>query len=522
MSSVPTWIEEILQLPRPEYPKQAEALLTDLIWRSPGSVISGDGSHPSFLKELAKLPRSKKLPGMDRLIPRRMSGGNSGIVETFPIAQTAPIDDLIATLNGYPAPTKAFLESILAPRSRGDRSIACVPVHPQAIVLQTLHGLVNKPDPPNMAEAIEVVGRLGGSQRKGEVASLFLQAVSQPARANEGLTGLIDSMFPYISKHVWETLPTLPSIEPTLPGQPTRILPVWPTEVTPNAGAAEDILLMSAVNSTPFCWFWRKWNTLCDPSNNWFEVLPTRRFIDWALCLLRTGLAFAYLWEADFFYRLHSCIVEYEKSSHRPSASVLDVLHRTVRDGATLATINSPKIPATQKDEWKVFSTLLARGYEARERFKKYSNISSSPAVTSFVPLDDAWLASVPLQDLTDMAAPLEVKSDTAKNAKYFVRYLLQPRSSDDDSVDQADFYHLARTNSTNLWLEPGPEWLVVVTGLLCKNPGGQCTLGMLLSDLATLGIRVERSVLVGLLEEAGLSIDSPDADEALVITSAF
>lgn len=167
MSTVPSWIEEIFQLPRPEYPKQAEALLTDLIWRSQGSILSGDNVRPSFLKELAKLPRNKRLPAMDRLIPRRISGGNPAIVETFPIAQATPIDGLISTVGNSLIPTKTLLESILAPRSRGDRSLTCVPVHPQAVILQTLHGLVNKTEAPNMAEAIEVVGRLGGSDRKG-------------------------------------------------------------------------------------------------------------------------------------------------------------------------------------------------------------------------------------------------------------------------------------------------------------------------------------------------------------------
>jgi hypothetical protein len=96
------------------------------------------------------------------------------------------------------------------------------------------------------------------------------------------------------------------------------------------------------------------------------------------------------------------------------------------------------------------------------------------------------------------------------------------PRSSDDDLIDQADFYYLARSNSRHTWFHPGPEWLVVVTSLLCQGPGGQCTLGALLEDLASLGVRVDRSVLVGLLEEAGLSTDSPDADNALVIRSGF
>ena len=92
-----------------------------------------------------------------------------------------------------------------------------------------------------------------------------------------------------------------------------------------------------------------------------------------------------------------------------------------------------------------------------------------------------------------------------------------------DDLVDQADFYYLARTNSRrHVWYQPGPEWLVVVTSLLCERPTGQTTLGALVNDLGALGIRVDRSVLIGLLEDAGLSTDSPDADDALVIRSGF
>ncbi len=61
-----------------------------------------------------------------------------------------------------------------------------------------------------------------------------------------------------------------------------------------------------------------------------------------------------------------------------------------------------------------------------------------------------------------------------------------------------------------------------MVTSLLCGHVGGQCTLGMLLEDLRQLGIQVERWILVDMLENAGLSVDSPDADNALLIRSGF
>ncbi len=126
------------------------------------------------------------------------------------------------------------------------------------------------------------------------------------------------------------------------------------------------------------------------------------------------------------------------------------------------------------------------------------------------------------MNELLILGAPLQPQRRTANNQKEFVRYLLLERSSDDDFVDQADFYYLARSNSRHLWFHSGPEWLVVVTSLLCESPGGHCTLGSLLQDLSCLGVAVDRSTLVGLLEEAGLSTDSPDADNALVIRSGF
>jgi hypothetical protein len=144
------------------------------------------------------------------------------------------------------------------------------------------------------------------------------------------------------------------------------------------------------------------------------------------------------------------------------------------------------------------------------------------PGERGVIAILNDWLSTLDSRKKQTLSSPIETSSRTANNQKEFVRYLLLARSSDDDSVDQADFYFLARTNSRHMWFHPGPEWIVVTASLLCQKPSGQCTLGMLSEDLARLGVRVERSVLVALLEEAGLSTDSPDADNALVIRSGF
>ena len=188
-----------------------------------------------------------------------------------------------------------------------------------------------------------------------------------------------------------------------------------------------------------------------------------------------------------------------------------------------LAAFEPPAVPASQKSIWPATSELLARGYEVRRRFHEFlSGNTTLPAGATLPDSLDASGTSLSPAQVQELGAPIQTSTRTANNQKEFVRYLVLPRSSDDDLIDQADFYYLARSNSRHTWFHPGPEWLVVVTSLLCEGPGGHCTLGSLLENLASLGVRVDRSVLVGLLEEAGLSTDSPDADNALVIRSGF
>src|SRR5204863_7847297 len=137
---------------------------------------------------------------------------------------------------------------------------------------------------------------------------------------------------------------------------------------------------------------------------------------------------------------------------------------------------------------------------EARKAIDEWEAIPNStpPAGNSVCEKLQNWITALPSSSFASLSPRLQTGKRTANNQKEFVRYLLLPRSSDDDVVDQADFYYLARTNSSrSVWLHPGPEWLVVIASLLCQKPGGQCTLGQVIDDLAVLGIQVERSVLV-------------------------
>ena len=508
-----SWIvNRLLPLPRPEYAKQTEALLTDLLWRSPGSTLGGDPGTDGYFEHLSRVRFEASNQALRRLVAKKTPGGSVKSLETYGIALETPMAGLIDRLPRNLNAISVILESILAPRARGDKSIACVPITPDVVALQTLHGMVNKDSPAHQARTIEVVGWLGGSRGRGHVASSFLASLAAQC-PSDPLQRLVTDALQAMAQHVWSKL-----------GAGRDNWRPWP-DICPVPVSDDRPHPLASAHFTPFRWFWTKWSNLCDPANGWRDAPPARRFTDWSLCLLRTALAFAYLWEAEFFRRLHGAIVETRSG---PRATSVMSVTSLLRDGARLASIEAGDVPPSEKNSWPALETLLMQGYMARDQIE--SVLEEHPR--------DLDLSITDLHDLTDRIATwtsefshaahgeleprLEAEGNTAKNTREFVRYLLLPRVSDDDTADQADFYFLARTNQRSFWFEPGPEWLVVVCSLLSHKPRGRCTLGQLVNDLASLGIQSERSVLVRLLEETGLSTDSPDADNALVIKSAF
>jgi len=505
------WLEAMLPFPRPEYAKQTESLLTDLLWRSPGSSLSTAANGDALIDELPRLKDKGDIAEPKRLVPEQPRGENPKVRSTLPIALRIDSSSRFSLPLGAKGPVEPLLRSLFAPQARGDKSIACVPIHPSIVVLQTLHGLVNKESPANLAEAIECMGWLGGADTDGQVAARFLRAFQLAPAPAQGTTGAVEWLLTEIARHTWESLPAAFAKNLDWPPWPQ----IGPIDVEP-IGAS----LVASLDITPFKWFWSKWESLTNPDNKWCERLPARRFVDWALCLLRTGLAFSYLWEAEFYCRLHERVV---LRGAVASGSSPDRLVPFLSQGTPLAVIEPASIPPSQKGMWPATAELIARGWKARDLILKQVKSLEPPEGSSLLEKLENWVDTLPSEEFEEISAPLQTTPPMANNQKEFVKYLLLPRASDDDAVDQADFYFLAQTNrSGHAWFRPGPEWLVVVTGLLCGCPGGATTLGQLLNDLACLGIKAERSVMLDLLEEAGLSTDSPDADNALLIRCGF
>jgi len=130
-------------------------------------------------------------------------------------------------------------------------------------------------------------------------------------------------------------------------------------------------------------------------------------------------------------------------------------------------------------------------------------------------------LPSSDFSDLSDLDYS-EVVKGAKKNRFEFLKYTSLSRGSNSDIGDQSDLYYLARNNTRSMWFEPGPEWIVVVASLTTLGPGRQCTLKELEDNLRMMGVRIRRGLLVDMLGSHGLTTDSPDADEAILIQSGF
>ena len=92
-----------------------------------------------------------------------------------------------------------------------------------------------------------------------------------------------------------------------------------------------------------------------------------------------------------------------------------------------------------------------------------------------------------------------------------------------DESGPFADHYGLLRTRGRSaLVVEPGIEWAALVASLACGSPGAIRDVAAVLRSLRALGVSPETRDLISLLEKAGLTRGSADADSGLEVHSAY
>jgi hypothetical protein len=488
---------DLFRLNRPEYTRQPESLVTDLVWGTLDEPPGPDGGRPYLLPRLDK-PMGKYVGPEGSLRTATDAIGSGGIFSDPGPAATIVLETVF--------------EALFAPRARGSRlGDALVMVNPDFAALQNLRGFTSKNQPPSYHKIFERIARLGGSG-EGGAARLYLESFADAAPATDGATGFIETGLSTYSARAFEAC---------FPGS------TW-KGAAPSGKAADpsQLPLASHLAQSPFAWFWEKWTNLHE--GGWRGVLPARRFADWQSSIARTGLAMSYLYEARVLCILRDALAERAAGKEAAVAAALFSSHfGQVGRPVPLGRIYGPEVDPGTKGCGPWLNSIVKQGVSFLAAAKEAKAV---PAVdwAAGAPgaVFTAWLEEVPPEAAQRFMDDAQALSSEGKNLFEFVKHLLKPledRTDDSGFGERADLYGLLKQNSAGkIWFEPGPEWLVPVVSLLSGEPGGEVTLKAVRADLAKLGLECDRAVLVSLLEACGLTTDSPDADDGLVVRSGF
>lgn len=477
-------------LNRPEYPKNPEVLQSALAW----SLDSG--RQPSERgKGLVYEEKTKSGARTVEILQARPSAEESHAL----LRQM----NLSIGARGHDSEQlhDSLWDGLRAVTAQKAKAYSPVPLTVGMAMLQDAVGVHAKAGPPNFAEIIEQVYRAGTSSavETGEAARRWSSALS--TGDGDRLLEFLDVVSGRILEARIGRNPLAAIADATRRGgQLAPALPAW---------------LSSA--RTPMNWFHESWNTLCTPA--WRGVLPPQRWSDWASCVLRTGVALTFLWEARFFQHLGRFLLSPTGES----------VSGTISRQMTLLRWRSAGLPITVRDENSRLIQTVLDGTRVRITLDEILSTHVNDRAGDWHSkdgLDDfaRWFASDPVR-YKDFRSRVSAcygggKFPPANNSLETIRYLLLARS---ESGQQADFYGLLRRRSSRfLVVSPGEEWIVVAASLAAGSPGARCTLGALRSSLASLGIYAERDEVITELERAGLSRSSHDADDAIVVWSGF
>jgi hypothetical protein len=256
----------------------------------------------------------------------------------------------------------------------------------------------------------------------------------------------------------------------------------------------------------PMIWFSNRWKEITHSS--WVDVLPARRWVDWASTVLRHSFAFGFLWEARYYRKLaEACLnkdAEIDEGTFRSATnSGRDLLQW--RDSGLAPSVRAL---STRRE--------VTDGMRAREFFDSLDRsyfIEDDPVAT----LNSVAKNQQELERLRGILSQ-EKDSKSINNVWEAVRYSLLVREP--DLGGPRDHYGLLRGTR---WVspDPGAEWIVVMASL-SAGVGKKTTVGKVMADLNGLGIDMSLPELLRLVERCGLAELTADADQAVIVDSAF
>jgi hypothetical protein len=482
-------------LNRPEYPPSPDGLLSTLIYPEVAGALSPVDAKDQANKWISYRWSTDR--NRDRVVETRPSLGNSEEIKEFCQLLSASGLSIDPDDSASKAHAEAILNSIRGVKGPNAKSDITVALSPSIAALQDRRGIFAKDNPPNYDRIFHQIGSLGKGSilPPGILGREALTALGGPGAGN--ITKLLERVFKGRASG------NGPSEEATSASH----VPAWISGIP-----------------TPFSWFYENWNGLC--GGKWIDRMPTRRWCDWACCVLRTAAGMGFLWEAAFFLRLGRSILDNSSTPEQAEQFVR-------KPGVAILHWLPPVRRVTERSVNEGLISTIGKGLAAREAIHETvfgeEDLPGSPtdwsddpqALRRFIKEARGKVTKFPdrREKMASALASTSVKGG-ANNTHETVRYSLQQRRQ---SGREADFYYLLKTVSRRyLVVDPGQEWMVVIASLAAREAGGRVTLQDVGNELQKLGLAPGRQQLTSLLENCGLARSFRDAEQAIEVAAAF
>ncbi len=278
----------------------------------------------------------------------------------------------------------------------------------------------------------------------------------------------------------------------------------------PDTGTADRYLPRRFGEINPFLWFVRTWDNLNNDA--WVKALPARQWTDWATAVLRLALGLGNLWIIRWYSEIAKSILLSDEQT-----DWTELLKRV--DSTPLI----PWIPSTQKiterNVWPDLNKQILRYTDLRVALKNALEALTDKETT----VEEFFKLSSANQNVRE-DFEMAMQSEKSKQARDFVRYALQARQEENIN---ADYYGLlkrrgGKLNAQYTIVEPGTELIAVIASLNSEEPSSETSLKQVTQSLRLLGLKWDRKELIQLLQEAGLVKGSPDADEGVIVRTAY
>jgi hypothetical protein len=477
-------------LSRPEYPSSPEAFQTALLWEllSPQKRKLPDGRYPIFS---IRDGYDGKFNDRLRETKPRNEDDNGSWIDAMAhriVTQEGRQEELVSS---------TIAENLTGSRTRSGNSCPAIPLNLWTALLQSPEGMAAKENPADLGAIVNQLYCLGDTSLSREPAShKWFKACAAINKQQWALQGIEAGVKKYYIDRIQQI--ELPSLD-ELPQKTYQPLPAW---------MEPDLV--------PFGWFKSSWDKLCRPE--WVDALPPRRWSDWATCIIRAVVGCGFIWESYFFYELGK------------------ELYNDADPGEAARRLKLSPTPLVWNTELSHSERNIGSKIKKKARHGRAVSIFiEDELVKNYPELDGPsfkgdpdglgnWIEIcaniIKRENLKDNLKERLTSDAPQSNLEETIRYSLLCRES---YGENADFYGLLSAHGTfSTCVEPGNEWLVTFTSLLCEEPSGTIKLGKVMQSLRQIGIDPNRKTLIKKLESCGLCRSSHDADDAIEVSSGF